>query len=82
MKLEKAVKLLQGATFAMEESFWSELGGDVEAMYTLAVFDPETLLEDVDIDLDKVTNEDDLLNKVENGLYNIMDVGSDGVERL
>ena len=82
MKLEKAVELLQGVTFDMEETFWSELGGDVEAMYTLAVFDPETLLEDTAIDLDKVTDEDDLLNKVDDGLYNIMDTGSDGVQRV
>ena len=82
MKLEKAVELLQDDTFDMEETFWSGLGGEVEAMYTLEVIDPETLLDDIDIDLDKVTDEDDLLNKVDDGLYNIMDTGSEGVECL
>ena len=80
MELEKAVELLQDKTFGMEETFWSELGGDVSARYTLEVIDPETLLDDIEIDLDEVTNEKDLLDRVEDGLYNIMDVGSDGVE--
>lgn len=81
MKLEEAVELLQGATFDMEEAFWSELGGDVTAEYTLEVVDPEVLLEDIDIDLDDVTI-DELRDEVEDGLYNIMDGGSEGVERL
>lgn len=80
MKLEKAVELLQGATFGMEETFWSELGGDVTAEYTLEVVDPEILLEDIDIDLDEV-NMDDLRDKVEDGLHSIMDDGSEGVVR-
>ena len=80
MKLEEAVELLQGDTFDMEEYFWSELGGDVSAEYTLTVIDAKTLLDDVDIDLDEVTDEDDLHDQVEDGLYNLMGVGSDGVE--
>lgn len=80
MKLEKAVELLQGDTFDVEECFWSDLGGDVSAEYTLTVVDAETLLNDVNIDLDGVADMDDLHDKVEDGLYNIMDVGSDGVE--
>lgn len=81
MKLEKAVELLQGAMFEMEETFWSELAGDVDAEYTLTVTDAEILLNDLGIDLDEVTL-DDLRDTVEDGLYNIMDTGSDGVERL
>ena len=81
MKLEEAVELLQGATFDMEEAFWSDLGGDVTAKYTLKVVDPEALLEDVDINLDEV-NMDDLRDKVEDGLYCIMNVGSKGIEPL
>lgn len=80
MKLEKAVELLQGDTFDVEETFWSDLGGDVSAEYTLTVVDAETLLNDVNIDLDGVADMDDLHDTVEDGLYNIMDVGSDGVE--
>ena len=80
MELEKAVELLQDKTFGMEETFWSELGGDVSARYTLEVIDPEALLMDIEIDLDDVTTENELLDRVEDGLYNIMDVGSDGVE--
>lgn len=81
MELEKAVELLQGDTFDMEEMFWSELGGDVTAQYTVRVIDPEALLMDTDIDLDDVTTENELLDHVEGGLYNIMDVGSEGVEQ-
>jgi len=81
MKLEKASELLQGDMFDMEETFWSDLGGDVSAEYTLTVVDAETLLNDVNIDLDEVTDEDDLHDKVEDGLYNLMgDGGSEGVE--
>ena len=82
MKLEKAVELLQGTTFDVEETMRSKLGGDVEVMYTVEVVDPEALLEDINIDLDEVTDEDDLLNKVDDGLYTIMDTGSDGVQRV
>ena len=80
-RLEKAVELLQDRTFDVGENFWSELGGDVTAEYTVKVVDPETLLNDVNIDLDGVTDEDNLHDKVEDGLYSIMDYGgSDGVE--
>ena len=82
MKLEKAVEWLQGATFGMVETFWSNLGGEVDAEYTLTVVDAKILLEDIDIDLDEV-NMDDLRDKVEDGLYSIMDEGegSEGVVR-
>lgn len=81
MKLEKAIELLQDGAFDVEETFWSNLGGDVSAEYTLTVVDAETLLNDVDIDLDGVTDEDDLHDKVEDGLYSLMDDdGSHGVE--
>ena len=83
MKLEKAVELLQGATFGMVETFWSNLGGEVDAEYTLTVIDAKTLLndfKDLGFDLDKVTGEDDLINKVADGLYDLQEVGSDGVE--
>mgnify|MGYP001501419739 CR=1 FL=1 len=81
MELEKAIELLQDKTFDREQTFWDVLGGDVETEYTFIVSDPETLLEDIDIDLDKVTTMDDLLNKVEDGLYDILGVGNDGVEQ-
>lgn len=81
MELEKAVELLQGATFGMEEAFWSDLGGDVTVEYTLEVVDSEILLKDIDIDLGEV-NMDDLRDKVEDGLYSIMDGGSEGVARF
>lgn len=62
MELEKAVELLQGKTFDVAEMFWSELGGDVPAQYTIVkVIDPEALLRDMNIDLSEVTDEDDLL---------------------
>ena len=82
MKLKRAVKLLQGKKFDMVEDFWSKLGGCVDARYTLTVVDPETLLNDIDIELDKVTKEKDLIKKVGTGLYNIQSVGSAGVKQL
>ena len=82
MKLKKAVKLLQGKKFDMVENFWSKLGGCVDARYTLTVVDPEALLNDIDIDLDKVTKEKDLIKKVGAGLYNVQDVGCAGVKQL
>ncbi|MCA7081846.1 hypothetical protein LGL73_13960 [Staphylococcus aureus] len=81
MQLSQAVELLQGTTFNMEESFWSELGGYVTADYTLEVVDAETLLNDIDVNLNEVSM-DDLRNTVEDGLYNILNVGSDGVKIL
>ena len=83
MKLEKAVKLLQGKKFDMVETFWSNLGGEVDANYIVKVVDAKTLLNDfkeLGFDLDKVTGEDDLIGKVADGLYDLQEVGSDGVE--
>lgn len=54
----------------------------VDIEYTLKVVNAETLLNDIDIDLDKVTNEQDLLNEVNNSLCNIQEINSDGVERI
>ena len=82
MKLKKAVKLLQGKKFDMVENFWSKLGGCVDARYTVTVIDPETLLNDIDIELDTVIKEKDLVKKVAAGLYNIQGAGSAGVKQL
>lgn len=54
----------------------------VDVEYTLKVVDAETLLNGIDIDLDKVTTKVDLLNEVNNGLCNIQEISSDGVERI
>ena len=83
MKLEKAVKLLQDKRFGMAETFWSNLGGEVDAEYTVKVVNPETLLNDFKdrgFDLDKVTGEDDLINKIADGLYDFQETGIGGVE--
>lgn len=81
MKLEKAVELLQGREFYARGEFWWLLGDDVTSAYTIKVVNPETLLDDIDIDLDNVTDENDLLSKVANGLCHIQKVDSDGVEQ-
>lgn len=81
MELEKAVELLQGKTFEREENFWDVLGGSVETSYTLTVDDPETLLETIGVDFDEVTDKDDLLNKVDEGLHAILGVGNNSVEQ-
>lgn len=54
----------------------------VTVEYTLIVIDAKILINDIGIDLDKVTTKVDLLNKVNNGLWNIMESSSDGVERI
>lgn len=82
MKLKKAVELLQGSTFYMKETFWSKLAGTVVTEYILGVVDAETLLNDINIDLDEITDEDELHDKVKNGLYSIMKNGSNGVKRI
>lgn len=82
MKLDKAVELLQGATFNMEENFWSELGGNVTAKYTLKVVDAKILIKDLYINLEDVTTEDDLFSDVSDSLYDIMKDGSDGVVNI
>ena len=82
MKLEKAIELLQDATFDMEEAFYSDLGGEVYASYTLRVADAETLIKELEIDLSSVSDYDDLWNVVDEGLNDSFDGGVDGVETV
>lgn len=79
MKLEKAIGLLQGIEFDMEEAFHSDLGGEVYASYTLRVADAETLIGELDIDLSSVSDYDDLWIVVDGGLNDSFDGGVDGV---
>jgi len=79
MKLEKAIELLQGDTFDMEEAFYSDLGGDVTAKYTLGVTDAETLIKELEIDLSSIDDYNTLHDEVEEGLYDSVDGGVDGV---
>jgi len=79
MKLEKAIELLQGDTFDMEEAFYSDLGGDVTAKYTLGVTDAETLIKELEIDLSKINDYNELYDEVEDGLNDSVDGGVDGV---
>lgn len=85
MKLEKAVELLQGDTFDIEEAFYSDLGGDVYAEYTLRVTDADTLLTDLEIDLgidlESIEDYDTLHDVVEDALCDSFD-GVDGVETV
>ena len=86
MKLEKAIELLQGDTFDMEEAFYSYLGGDVTAKYTLRVTDAEELLTDLELglglDLSSIDDYTTLYDMVEDGLNNSFDGGVDGVETV
>lgn len=81
MKLEKAIELLQDDTFDMEEAFYSDLGGDVTADYTLTVTDAETLIKELEIDLSSIDDYNTLHDEVEESLYDNMDGGVDGVSR-
>lgn len=81
MKLEKAIELLQDDTFDMEEAFYSDLGGDVTAEYTLTVTDAETLIKELEIDLSSIDDYNTLHDEVEESLYDNMDGGVDGVSR-
>lgn len=80
MKLEKAAELLKDDTFDMEEAFYSDLGGDVYAEYTLRVTDAEALLSELEIDLKIIKDYDALREVVEDALYDSFDGGTDGVE--
>ena len=82
MKLEKAIELLQDDTFDMEEAFYSDLGGDVYAAYTIRVTDAETLIKELEIDLDGIDDYDALYDAVEDGLCDSFDGGVDGVTTL
>lgn len=79
MKLEKAIELLQDDTFDMEEAFYSDLGGDVTAEYTLKVTDAEDLIKGLEIDLSSINDYDTLYDEVEEGLCDNVDGGVDGV---
>ena len=79
MKLEKAIELLQGDTFDMEEAFYSDLAGEVYTSYTLKVTDAEALLSELEIDLESIEDYDALYDEVEEGLYDSVDGGVDGV---
>lgn len=81
MKLEKAIELLQDDTFDMEEAFYSDLGGDVTAEYTLTVTDAETLIKELEIDLSSIDDYNNLHDEAEESLYDNMDGGVDGVSR-
>ena len=85
MKLEKAVELLQDDTFDIEEAFYSDLGGDVYAEYTLRVTDADTLLTDLEIDLgidlESVEDYATLHDVVEDALCDSFD-GVNGVETV
>lgn len=81
MKLEKAIELLQDDTFDIEEAFYSNLGGDVYAEYTLRVTDAETLLTELEIDLESIEDYDALHDVVEDALCDSFD-GVDGVETV
>ena len=81
MKLEKAIELLQGDTFDMEEAFYSDLGGDVTAEYTLTVTDAGTLIKELEIDLSSIDDYNTLHDEIEESLYDNMDGGVDGVSR-
>lgn len=83
MTLDKAVEWLQDETFEIEEAFWSELGGDVYAKYTLRVTDAEELLTALELDrgfdLSGIDNYDTLRGMVEDELNNSFDGGINGV---
>ena len=82
MKLEKAIELLQGNAFDMEEAFYSDLAGEVYANYTLKVTDAEALLFELEIDLSSIDDYNALYDVVEDGLYNSFDGGVGGVETV
>lgn len=54
----------------------------VDVKFTLIVIDAKILINDIGINLDKITTKVELLNEVNNGLFNIIDADSDGVERI
>lgn len=81
MKLEKAIELLQGEIFDIEEAFYSDLGGDVTAEYMVEVTDAETLINELEIDLSNIDDYDTLHDEIEAGLNGSIDGGVDGVSQ-
>lgn len=79
MKLEEALEQLQNDIFDMEETFYSDLAGDVTAEYQLMITDAETVLDELNIDPEDFENYSDLYEAVESGLYDCVDGGLDGV---
>ncbi len=81
MLLDDAVEKLQNDIFEIEEAFWSELGGDVTAFYRVMVTDPETVLNELDINTADFETYSELHDAVEAGLYDCVGIGGgvDGV---
>lgn len=79
MTLEEALEQLQNDIFDMEETFWSDLAGDVTAEYKLMITDAETVMDELNIDPEDFENYSDLYEAVESGLYDCVDGGIDGV---
>lgn len=79
MKLAEALEQLQNDIFDMEETFWSDLAGDVTAEYKLMITDAGMVLDELNIDPEDFDNYSDLYEAVESGLYDCVDGGIDGV---
>lgn len=79
MELAEALEQLQNDIFDMEETFYSDLAGDVTAEYQLMITDAETVLDELNIDPEDFENYSDLYEAVESGLYDCVDGGLDGV---
>lgn len=82
MTLEEALEQLQNDIFDMEETFYSDLAGDVTAEYQLIITDAERVLNELDIDPEDFENYSDLYEAVESGLYDCVDGGLDGVAQF
>lgn len=79
MKLVEALEQLQNDIFDMEETFYSDLGGDVTAEYQLMITNTGAVLDELNINPEDFENYSDLYEAVESGLYDCVDGGIDGV---
>lgn len=79
MKLVEALEQLQNDIFDMEETFYSDLGGDVTAEYQLMITNAGAVLDELNINPEDFENYSDLYEAVESGLYDCVDGGIDGV---
>lgn len=79
MELQDALEYLQHDIFDIEETFYSDLGGDVTANYQLMIMDAETVLNELELDPVDYKEYSELYDAVESGLYDCMNGGIDGV---
>lgn len=80
MEKQEAINVLQGSTFEIEETFYSELAGDVIAEYTVNITEACSLIEYFDINLKNIKDEIALTSEVQRKLDEYVISGNSDIE--